>query len=205
MKEGIVCLVRKCLCRKTPEEVVRQALLDILIHRRGFPLPLCGVELSLKTLVDLLKKKEEIGELKTASPRLSSSVLKRRVDVVFFRSKSPSEENRYGLSPFVLFECKASKRQDVNEKQAATDAKISHESHFYEDDPSRSTTADLSHLLQLMGYAHRIGVPYFAIVEGNQVTLYFEGMIFYTGEVENFPSWDDLIRHYDDKKSPRKT
>lgn len=82
----ILCLIRKVLVAKTPEEEVRQRLLLYLIHKKGFPEELIAVEKSLATLPHLEKK-----------PDLPD----RRADLIVYSSTSPF------LSPLFLIECKA--------------------------------------------------------------------------------------------------
>lgn len=81
----LVCLIRKQVIAATPEERVRQSILDQMIRCGGYSPHLIGIEVSLKAL-----------------PSLSSASYKlpdRRADVIVF--------SQAGLAPLILIECKA--------------------------------------------------------------------------------------------------
>ena len=87
--EQLLCLLRKCWIKSTPEERVRQALIYDLINQLAFPASHLAVEMHLSQLPHL-KGKFDLPN--------------RRADlIVFFLDKNfPSE-----LKPLLLIECKA--------------------------------------------------------------------------------------------------
>lgn len=88
--EKIVCLVRGVPCAETPEERVRQRLLQILCLEKGFPKALCKVEVSIDTI-------------QKQAPQKLQSRSKRRIDILF----SQYEKEKCLFMPFFLIECKA--------------------------------------------------------------------------------------------------
>jgi hypothetical protein len=81
---AILCHVRKKLVKSTPEELVRQALLEHFLGDFGCPLSLISVEISLANL----------------SPLIPKHMKRRRIDIVCF-SKTLD-----GARPLMLVECK---------------------------------------------------------------------------------------------------
>lgn len=90
--EKISCFVRGALCAQTPEERVRQRLLQILCLEKGFPKALCKVEVSIDTVQKYTLPKSQVRS-------------KRRIDVLF----SQYEKEKGIFEPFFLIECKALK------------------------------------------------------------------------------------------------
>lgn len=83
----IYCSIRKQLIEKTPEEEVRQALLQRM-RALGYPESLTAVEKSLASMPHLLTKK----------------LPDRRADIVVF---SANTHPQFSLFPLLLIECKA--------------------------------------------------------------------------------------------------
>ena len=170
MSGEIFCRIRRCRCAKTPEESVRQALLDAAIDTLGFPASLCGVELSQHALM-------ELSNPAGSTLSCAESVLRRRIDVVFFHPQAVGG----GLMPMILFECKAVKGVSRPKERAG----------FMQ-------CSEFSYLLQVSGYAHRLFIPYLGVVKNDQVTLFLNGSLFYAGPVLKMPAWRDLIRAFED-------
>jgi hypothetical protein len=81
--------IRKLWTKKTPEEVVRQTLLQAMIKALEFPAALIGVEFELKQLPHLASHKRELPN--------------RRADIICFAKEiHPS----FSLFPLLLVECK---------------------------------------------------------------------------------------------------
>ncbi len=76
--------VRKQFVKSTPEEIVRQSLLQKMIHQLGYPKELIAVEKELKEL--------PFGR--------ESPVARRRIDIVCFAKGDSS------LFPLIVIECK---------------------------------------------------------------------------------------------------
>ena len=93
------CFIRKRSCILTPEEMVRQRLLEILCLEKGFPRGLCSVEVAIQSLKNVMLNSCEQGRSK------------RRIDILFSRAQESA------LFPFFLIECKAfnSKRLGKND------------------------------------------------------------------------------------------
>lgn len=87
-KKQIFCCIRKIWVVETPEECVRQMLLQQLIHTLGFPPSIIVVEKELKSLPHLAI---ELGEIP-----------KRRADILCYTQHSVK-----GMTPLLLIECKA--------------------------------------------------------------------------------------------------
>lgn len=88
--DQIECLIRKFCVKATPEEKVRQALLNVMLEELGYPFSYLTVE----------KEMRQFPHLKEISNKLP----KRRIDIVCFaKGISPTHE----LSPLLLIECKA--------------------------------------------------------------------------------------------------
>ena len=81
--------VRRLWVKKTPEEVVRQTLLQAMIKALEFPLALIGVEVELKQLPHL-------ATIKRGLPN-------RRADIICFAKET---HTHLSLSPLLLVECK---------------------------------------------------------------------------------------------------
>ena len=81
--------IRREWVTKTPEECVRQALLQQMIHRLDYPAPLVAVEKELQHLPHL---------------QLNAHLPKRRIDIVVF---AKGIHPLHTLFPILLLECKA--------------------------------------------------------------------------------------------------
>jgi hypothetical protein len=81
---GVVCLIRKKIVLKTPEEIVRQGVLEYFLNEFGCPASLVSVEISLTRL----------------APCIPDHMRRHRVDIVCF-SKTAD-----GAAPLLLVECK---------------------------------------------------------------------------------------------------
>lgn len=92
----MICLIRKVPVAATPEERVRQALLNFMIETGGYPRGLIGVELSLSSLPHLIESQSKLP--------------KRRADIIVF---SPITH-----LPLILIECKAVPLNDATIRQA---------------------------------------------------------------------------------------
>ncbi|PJD95824.1 MAG: hypothetical protein CK425_07600 [Parachlamydia sp.] len=90
--ENIYCMVRKEWVAALPEEYVRQALLNKMIHELGFPQELIGVEQGLKQMPHLGLSGGRIPE--------------RRADIICFGKKIHPQHSIY---PLLIVECKAVK------------------------------------------------------------------------------------------------
>lgn len=88
--EKLLCAARGVLVANTPEEKIRQQLIEYLIGPFGCPKSLLAVEVSLN----------RIGAVHHRSP------IRRRIDIVCFSVWQG------GLSPLLLIECKASPPKD---------------------------------------------------------------------------------------------
>ena len=80
--------IRQCFVSATPEEIVRQKLLQVMITQLGFPKELLAIEKELSELPHL---------------RGTAGLPKRRADVVCFAKGIHPE---YPLYPLLLIECK---------------------------------------------------------------------------------------------------
>jgi len=87
--ERLYDLVRKRWIKKTPEEVVRQTLLQLMIKKLGFPLALIAVEKELNQIPHLLRNRAALPD--------------RRVDIICF---AKGIHPRFPLFPLLLVECK---------------------------------------------------------------------------------------------------
>ncbi|MFN0064880.1 MAG: type I restriction enzyme HsdR N-terminal domain-containing protein [Chlamydiales bacterium] len=83
--------IRKCWVKETPEEVVRQLLLQKMVRDLHYPLLMIGVEKELAKLPHL---------------QLQGNIPKRRADILVFAKHIHAE---YPIFPLVLIECKAVK------------------------------------------------------------------------------------------------
>ncbi len=88
-RSELVCYIRKKICIQTPEELVRQHVVKTLCEKRGFPASLCGLEISVSSLLK--------------GGNVSRSAARRRIDILFFRQCGDDLRPR----PFFLIECKA--------------------------------------------------------------------------------------------------
>jgi hypothetical protein len=86
-KKQLYCSVRKTWVSATPEEHIRQNILQLLIQSLGFPTAYISVEKEIKSLLHI-QRSEQLSE--------------RRVDIICFTKSETS-----GLYPFLLIECKA--------------------------------------------------------------------------------------------------
>lgn len=90
--ETLDCIIRKIPVKATPEEQVRQHLLQWMTQELGYPSSLISVEQDLRKLPHLLSSKIKIPN--------------RRADIlVFGKGVHPD----YDLFPLLLIECKAVK------------------------------------------------------------------------------------------------
>lgn len=87
--EQLLCFLRKCWIQSTPEERVRQALIDELIHQKSFPASHLAVEIHLSQLPHL-KGRFDLPN--------------RRADLIVF---SLDKNSCFELKPLLLIECKA--------------------------------------------------------------------------------------------------
>jgi len=81
--------IRKKWVEKTPEEIIRQALIQKMLNELGYPLSLLAVEKELSKLPHL---------------SLVSNLPKRRADIIVFAKNIHSE---FSLFPLLMIECKA--------------------------------------------------------------------------------------------------
>ncbi len=81
--------VRRQWVKRTPEEMVRQTLLQVMVQKLGFPPALIAVERELKLLPHLLKDPRVLPE--------------RRADIICF---AKGIHTRFPLFPLLLVECK---------------------------------------------------------------------------------------------------
>ncbi len=168
-KNHITCLIRKKACSCTPEEEVRQSILQILCCEKGFPRSLCSVEISL----ELLSKEMAASKaLENTSNRFvqKRGVYRRRIDILFSRY----DELKSHLLPFFLIECKAG--SSGKEKY--------------------STLSKLA-LRQLLGYRATLGsVPFFALAFHNEIVIWSDVCGFhkpwYAGPAEDMPRWEEF-------------
>ncbi len=96
-KKSLFCPVRKLWVAATPEEQVRQALLQKMTHEGGYPLSQIAVEKEMRQMPHL------------ALPQGTSAYGKipsRRADVVFF---GKDIHPQHALYPLLVIECKAIK------------------------------------------------------------------------------------------------
>ncbi len=84
----LYCSVRKTWVATTPEEEVRQATIEHLVERLGFPISCIAVEKELKTMPHVF----------------SEHVPERRLDILCY-----AREKEKGIYPLLLIECKAVK------------------------------------------------------------------------------------------------
>jgi hypothetical protein len=80
----LLCAIRKKDVRETPEEIIRQSLLEHLVKNAGFPSSLLAVETSLANLPITVPLRNK----------------RRRVDIVCFM------KTKGGAHPLLLIECK---------------------------------------------------------------------------------------------------
>lgn len=97
--EQLFCRIRQEWVAALPEEYVRQALLQRMIHELGYPSELIAVEKALDFLPHLME--------------LGKSLPERRADILCFK------KNNSQLLPFVLIECKAVPLTDKTVNQVA--------------------------------------------------------------------------------------
>lgn len=84
------CFVRRKVVKETPEERVRQRVVELMIHKLDYPLPYIAVE-------------KELGQLPHITlPR--SKLPKRRFDIIAF---AKDIHPKHSLCPLLLIECKA--------------------------------------------------------------------------------------------------
>lgn len=82
------CLIRKIEVAPTPEEWVRQRLLDLMVNHLKYPSSGFAVEQALSSLPHIAEK---------------AALPLRRADIIFFGKKAEGES----LLPLLLIECKA--------------------------------------------------------------------------------------------------
>jgi len=92
--DSVYCLLRKGWFKATPEEVVRQNILQYLTQKLDFPLSQIVIEQSLK----------DMPHLSLSSTRFPN----RRADIVCY---AKNIHPQYELFPLLLVECKAVKLQ----------------------------------------------------------------------------------------------
>ena len=84
--------IRKKSLEIQPEELIRQALLDVMIKELGYPMELIAVEKKLRQLPHLELSAEKIPD--------------RRLDIICFGKNIHPD---FGLYPLLMIECKAVK------------------------------------------------------------------------------------------------
>ncbi|WP_041941585.1 type I restriction enzyme HsdR N-terminal domain-containing protein [Waddlia chondrophila] len=93
MSQGFLhCLVRKFSVASTPEEMIRQSLLSLMVNRLGYPLETLVVERGL----------DQMPHLNLNSRQIPS----RRADIVCF---AKGIHPKHSLYPLLLIECKSVK------------------------------------------------------------------------------------------------
>ena len=92
------CSIRKQAMRRTPEEEVRQMLIDHMVQNLGYPAPLLAIEKKISQLPHLALYQEKLPN--------------RRVDILAY---AVDEKKR--LHPLLLIECKAKTFSQKEERQ----------------------------------------------------------------------------------------
>ncbi|MBJ7449266.1 MAG: type I restriction enzyme HsdR N-terminal domain-containing protein [Parachlamydiales bacterium] len=92
--------IRKVWVKATPEEIVRQRLINMMINQLGFPPSLLSVETDISLLPHLIT--------------LSSPFPKRRLDLICY---GKNIHPQYDLYPLLMVECKATCIKEIAVRQ----------------------------------------------------------------------------------------
>lgn len=143
-KGELLCTIRRVMVKDSPEERLRQTVLQRMVSEWGYPPSLIVVEKSLKQLPTL-----------TTFPSLS-----RRVDVLVLK-RNPHPDRPY--SPLLLIEFKAARWSNADKRQLTAYAHFIQPSFCALVDPERTLLFNRSHSVL---YPTHALPPYAALCSG---------------------------------------